>query len=94
MELTFFPFSMMGRMQGALLAEPSLCCLCRALLLTYLGSGAKLWVGGMTPLRYDGRLLGLGVRELLWDRGSLGGTLGGLSSSLYVLDVTSADHLL
>ena len=81
-------------MQGTLLEDPSLFYLYRALLLTYLRSSAKLWVGGITPLRYDGRLLGLGVRELLRDKSSLGGTLGGLSSSLYALEATSADHLL
>lgn len=37
-----------------------------------LGVRGKALGRGMTPLRYDGRLLGLGVRELLWDRGSLG----------------------
>lgn len=88
MVLAFFPFSITGRMQG----EPSLFCLCKPRQLTYLGSGAKLWVGGITPLMYVGVLLGLGVRELPLDKGSLGGTLGGLSSSLYAPDETSADQ--
>lgn len=88
MVLAFLPFSITGRMQG----EPSLFCLCKPRKLTYLGSGAKLWVGGITPLTYVGRLLGLGVRELPLDKGSLGGTLGGLSSSLYAPDETSADQ--
>lgn len=78
MVLAFLPFSIIGRIHG----EPSLFCLCKLRPLTYLGSGAKLWVGGITPLVYIGRLLGLGVRELPVDRGPLGGSLGGLSSSL------------
>lgn len=87
MLLAFRPFSMTGRMHG----EPSLFCRCRP-RLTYLGSGAKLCVGGMIPLRYIGRLFGLGVRELLEDKGSLGGTFGGRSSSLLAPDETSADQ--
>lgn len=43
-------------------------------------------------MMYVGRLLGLGVRELPLEKGSLGGTLGGLSSSLYAPEETSADQ--
>lgn len=82
MSLTFSLFFITGLIRG----EPSLFCLCKPRQLTYLGSGAKLWVGGITPFWYVGRLLGLGLRKLPRDKGSLGGTTGGLSSSTYAPD--------